>query len=201
MPCREHDGMDVIEVLDAEAARRALAARLLRCPGCGGRLRPWGRGRPRKVRALGGAWLSACPDRARCCSCQQTHVVLPAVLLPRRAYSCALVGSVLARAAHGDSTASIAAALGVPAATVRGWVRRGRRGAQQLWERGVKTVVALDPDTLPAAGRRDPLAAALDALAAAADAVTRRLGIPQADLWAVIAVITGGALLPAAPSP
>jgi hypothetical protein len=70
----------MIEVVDADAARAALTAGVLPCP-CGGRLRPWGRARERAVVGLGRDRLSMRPDRARCRSCQVTHVLLSADLL------------------------------------------------------------------------------------------------------------------------
>jgi hypothetical protein len=69
--------MDVIEVIDGEAGRRALAAGMLACPSCGGTLRPWGRARVRTVRDGEGV-QAIHPDRARCAACRATHVVLPA---------------------------------------------------------------------------------------------------------------------------
>ena len=88
----------------------------------------------------------------------------------------------------------------MPADTVRGWLRRARAQAQTLWHIGVRTVVALDPDTLPTARRASPLAYAIDALTAAVLAVRRHGGRPDAAVSTLIAVITRGRLLaPIAP--
>jgi hypothetical protein len=70
----------MIEVVDAAAARRVLAAGLLDCPSCGGMLRPWGRTRDRAV-ASPQAAIVVRLDRARCRSCRATHVGSPAGLV------------------------------------------------------------------------------------------------------------------------
>ena len=189
----------MLEVFDTAAARDALARRKLPCPACGAALRPWGRTRERTVRELGGALLTARPDRARCTGCQVTHVVLDACLLPRRAYSAALVGQALVAAAQGHGHRLIAGQLAVPHGTVRGWIRRARASAHRLRAVGVQAVVALDPGALPAQTRPDPLASALDALGAAAMALGDRFALPQASPWARVTVLTRGQLL--GPSP
>ena len=89
----------------------------------------------------------------------------------------------------------IADRLDAPLDTVRGWIRRARRSAHQLWTLGVAAVVALDHDALPTCERSDPLAAALDALAAAAFAVRRRFGPAFGEPWSTITVLTRGRLL------
>lgn len=86
----------MIEVVDADAARGALAAGALSCL-CGGRLALWGRARERTVTGLGRDRRSVRPDRARCRSCRATHVLLPADLLHGCAYRVQVVGAVLLR--------------------------------------------------------------------------------------------------------
>jgi len=140
--------MNMIEVVDAAASRRALTARRLPCPDCGAPLRPWGHARPRTVHDLRDTTVTARPDRARCTACQNTHVILAAGLLPHRAYTAGPILAALGRAAEGTGHRAIAADLGLPADTVRGWLRRARARAQTLWHIGARTVVALDPDTL-----------------------------------------------------
>ena len=185
----------MIEVFDTEAARSALARRMLRCPGCGQALKPWGRVRERTVRELGGALLAVIPDRARCTGCDATHVILDTGLLPRRAYAAGLIGQALVAAARGRGHRRIARDLDVPGGTVRGWVRRARRSAGQLRAAGVQAVVALDPDALPAQARPGQLASALDALGAAAMALGDRFGVPHASPRARVTVLTRGRLL------
>ncbi|SRR6266566_561750 len=190
----------MIEVFDTAAARIALARRMLRCPDCGQPLRPWGHARERTVRGLGGALMTVRPDRAVCTGCGLTHVVLDAGLLPRRAYAAGLIGQALAAAAFGRGHRRIACELAVPAGTVRGWVRSARRCAGQLRAAGVRAVVALDPDALPARVRPHELGCALDALGAAAMALGRRFGLQHTSLWARINVLTRGRLLSMAPA-
>ena len=187
--------MGVIEVLDADAARRALAVGGLRCPSCeSGRLRSWGHARERGVRGLDGIWRVR-PDRARCQSCRATHVVLPARLLAHRGYGLDVIGAALAGAARGAGHRTLAARLGAPADTVRSWLRRARANSEALRRVGVQTVVALDQELLPTRVEASPLADALAALAAAGLAAVRRFGGDERDLWPVIALLTRGRLL------
>ncbi|MFC4506597.1 MULTISPECIES: hypothetical protein [Streptomyces] len=95
-------------------------------------LKPWGQARPRTVRDLGGDLVTARPDRTRCTGCRRTHVVLDVGLLPRRAYTVRFLGRALVGAVRGHGHRKIAAALGAPEGTVRGWLRRARRTAEQL---------------------------------------------------------------------
>ena len=188
----------MIEVFDTAAARCALARRKLRCPDCGQAVRPWGRARERTVRELGGV-LTVRPDRARCTGCDVTHVVLDAGLLSRRAYTAGLIGQALVAAARGRGHRLIARELAVPCGTVRGWVRRARRSAGHLRAAGVRAVVALDPDALPAQPWESELACALDALGAAAMALGDRFGLQHASPWARVTVLTRGQLLNLSP--
>ena len=188
-------GWTLIEVVDVVAARRALAGRMLRCPDCGAALAPWGHANARTVHDLDGAKVNVRPDRARCTSCAATHVLLVATLLARRGYTVRVVGHALVRAARGELHREIADRLDAPVGTVRGWIRRARRSAHQLWTLGVAAVVALDQDALPAGERSDPLAAALDVLAAAALAMRRRFGPAFGEPWPTITVLTRGRLL------
>ena len=113
---------------DADAASADLASGALACPSCGsGRLRPWGRGRERVIRLRDCATARLSPRRGRCGSCQVTHIVLPSWMASRRADAAGVIAAAaVASAMHGTGTARIGADLGVPAATVRGWLRRLR---------------------------------------------------------------------------
>jgi hypothetical protein len=192
----------MIEVLDVEAARMALAAGRLSCPSCGGMLRPWGRTRDRTVVQASGAAIRVRLDRARCRGCRATHVVLPADLVARRSYALPVIGTALVAAAGGAGSGAVATQLGVPAATVRSWLRRAHHNAEPLYRFGVQTVVALDQDLLPTIPRATMLGHALDALTAAAVATIRRFLPDQpARLWPMINVLTRGRLLAPACSP
>ena len=189
----------MIQVFDTGAARRALDRRLLRCPDCREPLKPWGRTRERTVRGRGGAKATFRPDRGRCTGCGATHVILGAGLLPRRAYAAGLIGRALVSSAAGHGHRAVARDLGIPDGTVRGWIRRARRSAGQLREAGVRAVVALDPELLPARALADPLASAFDALSAAAAAIGNRFGLHDAGWWERITVLTCGRLLSQSP--
>jgi hypothetical protein len=185
----------VIQVFDTGAARRALDRRLLPCPDCREPLKPWGRARERAVRDCGGTRVTVRPDRGRCTGCGVTHVILDAGLLPGRAYAAGLIGQALASAAYGRGHRVTARQAGIPDGTVRGWIRRARRSAGQLYAVGVRAVVTLDPEALPARALADPLACALDVLGAAAEAMRCRFGLQAAGPWALVSVLTRGRLL------
>lgn len=185
----------MIVVLDQAQAQRELAAGRLACPGCGGRLRPWGHARGRPVRHPGGQQSWVRPRRACCAGCGATHVLLVAAVLPRRADRVESVGVALLAAAGGRGHRPIAAALGLPPDTVRGWLRRSRGRAEWLRALAMRRTFELDPTLGPVVPRRSPLADAVEALGLAVAALTRRLGVLAASPWQVIAALTGGRLL------
>ena len=186
----------VIVVLDEAWAQRELRASRLRCPGCSGRLRAWGFARARWLWQSGGARLLLRPRRARCCSCAVTQVLLPAVAPPRHAYTVDVVGQVLLGAAEGRSHRTIAARLGVPADTVRGWIRRADARAEWLRVEATTAAALFDPVLAPIEPTvcGSALAEAVEALGRAAAAARLRLA-PTATAWQLIAVIARGRLL------
>jgi hypothetical protein len=176
----------VLLCTDAAAASADLAAGQLACPSCGtGRLARWGHGRERVIRLPGGT-ARLRPDRARCRSCRRTHILLPAWCAPRRADAIEVIGAAAAAALAGAGSARIGADLGVPAATVRGWLRRLRCRAEQMRcyamaEMGF-LIGGTDPALpLPAAS---PLGDALNAVAAAAHAA--RIAGAVEPLWPLL---------------
>jgi Domain of unknown function (DUF6431) len=104
---------------DALGVERRLAAGLLVCPACGGRLAGWGHARQRLVFGTGMIRWRLRPRRARCAGCGVTHVLLPVSVLLRRRDEVAVVGTALAGVAAGMSRAQIARMLGRPAGLVR----------------------------------------------------------------------------------
>jgi len=148
----------VITVVDPDAARTALAAGEVACPqpGCGGLLRPWSKARARRVRERDGTSVLLRPDRARCRACR-SHVLLPARFLPRRGYDVHVVGAALLAAAEGAGYRQVAAAVDVPASTVRGWLTSARARST--------TLVAGALDLIRAAGQDPPGPARLPARA------------------------------------
>lgn len=145
----------MITVVDPDAARAALAAGELACPrsGCGGRLRPWSKARPRRVRGLDGTEVRFRPDRAKCRACRRSDVLLPAQFLPRRGYDVHVVGAALLTAAEGAGYRRAAATVGVPASTVRGWLTSVRTRSATLVAGPIELIRAAGQDVYPQ-GRR-----------------------------------------------
>lgn len=164
----------------------------LGCPGCGGRLRPWGHARWRTSRARSGP-VRHRPRRGRCGGCGATQVLLPSRWLPRRADSSGVIGAALLAKARGAGHRPIARLLGRPDATVRGWLRRFAARAEG-WRRGFTALLmALDPEPGPIAPRGSSLADAVEAVGLAAAAASRRFG-PRPP-WRYAATASRGLLL------
>src|SRR5674476_1095081 len=119
----------------------------------------------------------------------------PKALAPaRRGYVIDVVGHALLASAFGQGHRTIGADLGVPADTVRGWIRRVRARAEWLRVQGTISAHKFDP-MLPAivlAG--SALADAVSVLGMASAALVRRLG-PIAPPWQIIAMIARWQLL------
>jgi len=164
----------------AGVVERRLAAGRLRCPVCPGVLAGWGHARERVIRGAGGVGWRLRPRRSRCGGCGVTHVLLPVSCLLRRAAAAVVIWAGLAASAAGAGYRKVAAGLGVPVSTVRGWLARFRSRAELV--RGVFTVwlCALDADPPPLAPAGSAAADAVTAVAAAAAAAGRR--------WAGLAV-------------
>lgn len=101
----------------------AMVTGRLRCSCCDGRLRPWGYARLRWFRDRG-RYQRIRPRRGRCIECRRTHVVLPDWMLLRRLDRVEVIGAALTASAGGVGSRTIGRRLGLPATTVRGWVRR-----------------------------------------------------------------------------
>ncbi len=196
-PCVVRKALMVTVEVDSARVESRLAAGELRCPSCpGGVLARWGFARPRRVVGLADPVR---PRRSRCRGCSATHVLLPVSLLLRRAYSAEVIWAALLARAAGVGHRVIAGRAGVPACTVRGWLRViGRRaGMVRNWFIAVAVTAGVDV-SIPAAtgtGVGDVLAA----VAAADAALVSRFG-PGAVAGAVTAVgvavaCSGGRLL------
>jgi hypothetical protein len=178
----------------AEGARveAELVGGLLCCPSCRGVLGPWGHARARVLRcAAGDRWLR--PRRARCRGCVGTHVLLPDLVLLRRRDEVSVIGQAIEAKIAGAGHRAIAARLGVPKDTVRGWLRRFAARAERLRAHFVRWAFALDAElgaVLPAGGG---VADALEAIAVAVRAWVLRFG-PRA-VWPLVALLSGGVLL------
>ncbi len=164
--------MVTVEV-DPVRVESRLAAGEIGCPGCGGVLAGWGHARARRIAGLVDPVR---PRRARCRACAVTHVLLPVTVLLRRAYAAEQVWAALTARADGLGHRRIAAVTRVPAATVRGWLRRAadRLEAIRSWFIGVAVTAGVDvviPDGA-GCGWRDVLAA----VATATTAIRLRFG-------------------------
>src|SRR5258705_8508234 len=146
--------MVTVEV-DPVRVESRLAAGEIGCPRCGGVLGGWGHARARQVGGLAGPVR---PRRARCRGCAVTHVLLPVTVLVRRAYAAEQIWTALTARADGWGHRRIGAVIQVPAATVRGWLRRAadRLEAIRGWVGTVAVRARVDvaiPDGAGCAGR------------------------------------------------
>lgn len=179
---------------DGDGVEARLRSGALVCPGCSGVLAGWGRARGRSVRGPdSGVWIT--PRRSRCTGCGVTHVLLPVLVLVRRADVAAVIGSALVAKAAGAGHRRIAAGLGRAAETVRGWLRRFATRVEAV--RAVFTwwcrALAADP-VLPGPAASD-WADALAAITAAAGAVAARFGLGTVACWEVASAVSAGRLL------
>jgi hypothetical protein len=186
---------------DADAVEERLGSGRLACPGCAGVLARWGRARGRSVRDTDGVlWIV--PRRARCTGCGATHVLLLVLLLVRRADTAAVIGAGLTAKATGAGHRLIAALLGRPPETVRGWLRRfaTRVEAVRVVFTGWCRDLAPDPVLPGPAG--SAWADAIAAVGAAAAAAGARFSLGEVPIWQVaVAVSTARLLLPGWPVP
>lgn len=178
------------------SVERRLAAGDLCCPGCGGLLARWGFAVARVVRGLGAAVVRLRPRRARCRGCGGTHVLLPAVALPRRADLAEVIGVALAAKASGAGHRSIAGWLSRPAETVRGWLRRFavRAPGWRAVFTGVLVQAGIDP-VLPAPAGSGFADAVAVIVAAASESAARWPVLGPVSPWVFASAVTGGALL------
>lgn len=177
---------------DPDRVETDLASGAVVCPDCGGTIGPWAHARPRSIRGEAGP-VRLHPRRGRCRSCARTHVLLPDVALTRRVDAVSVIGAALLAAAGGVGHRAVAVAVGRPADTVRGWLRRARAGAERIRVHFTSWAAALDPLAPPVEPGRSPLADALEAIGLAARAVSLRLG-PR-PVWSLASSLSAGALL------
>lgn len=170
-----------------------LAAGRLRCPGCDERLAPWGQARGRNVRSVGGVERRVQPRRTLCAGCGCTHVLLPGALLVRRRDEVEVIGVALVAHAAGDGHRRIAVRLGVPAETVRGWLRRFRLRAEAIAAFFTRWALTLAPGSDPPGPAGDSLGDAVEAVGVATRAAVWRFG-PR-PVWVLAGRLTGGGLL------
>jgi hypothetical protein len=124
-----------------------------------------------------------------------TQVLLPVVALLRRADAAVVIGAALAAKAGGSGYRPIAAELGRPVETVRGWLRRFAGRAEAVRAVFTGWFAALDPDPVMPEPAGSVWADAITAITAAAGAVATRFGLGTVAPWEVVVSVSGGRLL------
>lgn len=131
-----------------------------------------------------------------------THVLLPVLLLVRRADVAGVIGSALAAKAAGVGHRRIAATLGRAPETVRGWLRRFGGRVEAVRAVFTRWCRALDPDPVLPGPAGGGWADAVAAVTAAAVAVATRFGMGAVAVWEVAVAVSSGRLLsPGRPPP
>lgn len=176
-----------------------LVAGRLCCPSCDSSHAPWGWARPRRLRDLVGARLLR-PRRGRCRACHATHVLVPTCTLLRRSALIEVIGAALHAKRAGLGHRRIADRLGIPAATVRGWLRRFAARAELIEAAVTSRTCRLDHNVGRIAPRGSPFDDALEALGVAVGVAIRVLG-PARSPWHVASALTGAAMLSTAALP
>lgn len=185
-------GSDPVEV------ERALLAGELSCPDCSGVLRPWGHARWRSSRREHDT-VRHRPRRSACSGCARTHVLLAASWLPRRADAVSVIGAALLAKASGLGHRPIAASLGRPVSTVRGWLRRFTALAEEIRVWFTRVLYALDPQAGPLLPGVSGFADAVEAIGRAGAAAVVRLS--PGGPWEFAGRASGGRLLAPGPWP
>jgi hypothetical protein len=127
-----------------------------------------------------------------------THVLLAVSCVLRRADGVEVIGAALRAKVSGAGHRPIAARLGLPASTVRGWLRGFARNAETARSIFTALLVTLDPLTGPLPVHPTLLADAVEAVGACAAAARRRLGVVGAvSPWQLASAVTDGRLLAA----
>lgn len=182
--------------VDPTQAEADLLAGALACPHrrCDGQLGPWGHARARRTRVSPGRVEAHRPRRARCRSCRRTQVLLWARSYPRRPDAVEVVGAALVKASDGLGYRQVAAEVGLPASTVRGWLQRARANADAVRSAATRAVHALDANAGAIHPSGSALGDMLEAVGRAIAAAIRRVG-PTAAPWQLGVVITGAGIL------
>src|SRR5207302_1546752 len=113
--------------------------------------------------------------RSRCPGGGARQVLLPAWCLSRRADEGAVIGSALQAAAAGAGHRTIAAGLGRPASTVRGWLRRFAARAEAVRAFFTVLLARTSPDPVMPAGAAGPEAVPLVGMSKAEEEEQARL--------------------------
>jgi hypothetical protein len=128
--------------------------------------------------------------------CLVTQVLLPVVALLRRRDLAEVIGAALAAKARGSGARPIAALLGRPADTVRGWLRRFASRAEAVRRFFTGLLVDVAPDPVVPAAMRTVFADAVAAVVGVTVAVVARWPqLGQVSVWQAAAAATCGRLL------
>jgi hypothetical protein len=112
--------------------------------------------------------------------------------LLRRRDEVVVIGAAITANVAGDGYRRIARRLGVPADTVRGWLRRFAERAELVRAHFTRCAVALDAELGPLLPAGGAVADALEAVAVTGRAWVLRFGL--ADPWQVASRLSGGLL-------
>jgi transposase-like protein len=164
----------------------------LMCPSCAGSLGPWGHARVRVLRCQAGDRRLR-PRRARCRGCRGTHVLLPEIAVLRRHDEVLVIGAAIVASLAGWGYRRIARRHGVPADTVRGWLRRFSERAELLRAHFTRCAGVLDPEFGSVMPAGSGVADAVEAIAIAGRAWALRFG--PGEPWQVASRLSGGLLL------
>lgn len=186
----------IIVADDPDRTERQLDDGELACLDCLTPLAPWGHARPRRLRTRDGHRMLR-PRRGRCPTCGTTHVLLPAVALLRRADSIEVIGQALVANAEGEGHRPIAARLGRPPATVRGWLRRFAARLNQTTSHAIRFVIQHDVGAYKVEPHKDHRSDqfALTLLATAVATLDRVFGFRSRSPWQMVSGICAGLLL------
>lgn len=189
--------MQIVFVLDVgvdawlKAGGRVETPRPSSCPACGQGWVTFDGWYPRHTRR-GRVAIHRVLCSSESCG-QRSHSLLPDVLVSGRADLASVIGWALEAKASGAGHRRVAARLGVPEATVRGWLRRGGRRGGQVATRLLAAGAAADPGA-----RGPPGGGPVEVLVAAAWVAARALwglsGEPV-EVWRYAVMATGGRLL------
>lgn len=120
--------------------------------------------------------------------------MLPVEVLVRRRDEVEVIGAALLAWLAGAGHRQIASELGLPADTVRGWLRRFAVRAEDVRAHFWRLAHRMDASLGAIQARGSPVADALEAIGVAAGAAVRRFG-PVISVWAFVSGATGGRLL------
>jgi len=126
--------------------------------------------------------------------CLRTHVLLPVSVLLRRADAVTVIGAALLAKTSGWGHRRVAARVGLPASTVRGWSRRIAVVADRVLAVLAAVAAELGTEFVPPAPTTDPGASVVEFVGALARAVARRMG-GSCSPWRLAAACCGGRLL------